>query len=92
MERSTAEDPRPWQLFMASSWDMSFPWTLIVSAVLGLRLMFVPALVGNATPLAHTDHLAGALIITALVIGVGEVVRPFRYLDVGLGAAAAGLP
>ena len=60
----SALSQHPWQVVKASIWGMSAPWTLVISALLGLWLMFVPAVLGNAAPLAHIDHLAGALLIT----------------------------
>jgi hypothetical protein len=71
---------------------MSAPWTLVVSALLGLWLMFVPAVLGIAAPLAHIDHLGGALLITVSVITMGEVVRVGRYANVLLGLVVAGAP
>jgi hypothetical protein len=83
---------RPWQVFQASIWGMSAPWTLVISMLLGLWLMFVPTALGNATPLAHIDHLAGALIVTVSVVAMGEVVRALRYLNGLLGLGVAVLP
>jgi hypothetical protein len=76
---------KPWQVFLASIWGMSFPWTLIASSTLGAWLMFVPTTLGVEKPASHIDHLVGALIITVSVIAMGEVVRIGRYLNVLLG-------
>lgn len=85
---------KPKAVFNASIWGMSFPWTLTVSTVLGLILMFCPTLFGIdiRTPAADIAHLGGALMITVSVIAMGEVVRIGRYLNVALGIIVAAGP
>jgi hypothetical protein len=81
-----------WTVFKASIWGMSFPWTLVVSTVLGLWLMVTPTLLGSTKPIADLNHLGGALMVTVSVITMGEVMRAGRYLNVLLGLMVAGLP
>ncbi len=75
---------QPWQVFKASIWGMSFPWTLITTTVLGVLLMFCPTWFGIdiQTTAADIGHLGGALIVTTSVICMGEVVRAGRYFNV----------
>ncbi|WP_339676332.1 vitamin K epoxide reductase family protein [uncultured Gimesia sp.] len=82
---------RPWQVFKASIWGMSFPWTLLISSGLGLWLMFSPAVFGIDIKSAAADvaHLGGALILTVSVVCMGEVVRSGRFLNVLLGLIVA---
>ena len=56
------------------------------SAVRGAFLMFSRLVLGNVPPLADSDHLVGALVITVSVIAMGEVARPLRFLNVAFGA------
>jgi hypothetical protein len=82
------------KVFKASVWGMSAPWTLILSAVIGIALITLPAFFGvpiQAT-LADINHLCGALIVVVAVICMGEVVRAGRYLNVLLGLAVAVIP
>jgi nucleoside-diphosphate-sugar epimerase/uncharacterized membrane protein len=65
---------------------VTLPWTLVVSAALGLWLMLSRLALGTEPPLADTDHLIGALVITVSVIAMAEVVRPLRFLNLALGA------
>ncbi|MEX2592154.1 MAG: vitamin K epoxide reductase, partial [Anditalea sp.] len=60
---------------------MSFPWTLTVSTILGIWLMFAPAVfgVGTETLAADINHLGGALIAVVAVVCMGEVLRIGRY-------------
>ncbi len=85
---------KPGKVFMASIWGMSFPWTLVVSAGLGIGLMFAPAAFGLETKATPSDifHLAGSLIVVVSVISMGEVVRMGRYLNVLLALAVAVTP
>lgn len=71
-------------VFNASVWGMSVPWTLLVSTILGLILMFAPGIfnVSIETTIADINHLGGALIVVVSVISMGEVVRRGRYLNI----------
>lgn len=82
---------KPGQIFKASIWGMSFPWTLTVSTVLGLWLMFAPAVFGVGIEATAADifHLGGALIIVVSVISMGEVIRIGRYMNILLGLIVA---
>ncbi|WP_231741826.1 vitamin K epoxide reductase family protein [Stieleria varia] len=83
---------KPGQVFKASLWGMSFPWTLVTTSGLGVVVMCLPnwfAIDIHSTT-ADIGHLGGALIVTVSVICMGEVVRIGRYLNLLL-AAAIGL-
>lgn len=64
---------------------VNLPWTLVVSALLGLALMFTRPLLGTEPPMAHSDHLVGALIVTVAVMALAEVGRPLRFINVLFG-------
>lgn len=83
-----------WKVFKASIWGMSFPWTLTLSTILGIFLMFAPAAFGVSieTTTADIFHLGGALIVVVSVVSMGEVVRRGRYFNVLIGLAVAILP
>lgn len=74
------------ELTPAGVWGVSVPWTLAVSALLGIWLMFAPAIFGTQGRAADSDHLVGALVVTIAVITMAEVIRAGRYLNVLLGA------
>jgi hypothetical protein len=61
------------------------PWTLLISAVLGIWLMAAPAVLGVTGTAADSNHLAGALVVTWAVIAFGEVARPVRLLNLPTG-------
>ncbi len=68
---------------------MSMPWTLALSAVIGIWLMAAPGVFDVTGRSADIQHLGGALIVTTSVIAMGEPVRALRFLNVLLGLAVA---
>lgn len=56
--------------------------TLAASAFLGIWLMFCRLVFGTVPPLADSDHLVGALIVTVPVMAMAEVARPLRFINV----------
>jgi hypothetical protein len=73
-------------LAVAAAWGVTPPWTLVASAIVGVWVMFSPVLFGSEVPAAHSDQVAGALVVTIAVISAAEVVRAFRFVNVLLGA------
>jgi hypothetical protein len=80
------------QLLPAAAWGVSAPWTLLLSALLGVWLMFAPAVFGSEGRAADSDHLLGALATTVAVIAMAEVFRAGRYLNVLCGAWIMAAP
>ena len=64
---------------------VNLPWTLVASVMLGAELMFTRLLFGSRPPMADSDHLTGALILTVAVCSMAEVARPLRFVNVGFG-------
>jgi len=61
------------------------PWTLMLSASIGVWLMAAPAVFGLTGWAANSNHLAGALVVTWAVIAFGEVARSVRLLNILMG-------
>lgn len=82
------------EVFKASVWGMSAPWTLVVSALIGIGLIALPDNTGVPikASLADVNHLCGSLIVVFAVICMGEVVRAGRYVNILLGLTVAILP
>ncbi|MDX5347196.1 MAG: SPW repeat protein, partial [Hymenobacteraceae bacterium] len=85
---------QPGKVFKASIWGMSFPWTLTVSMLIGIWIVFAPGVfgVGIQETVADISHLSGSLIVVVSVICMGEVMRLGRYLNVLLGLVVAVAP
>lgn len=77
---------------MAMFWGVSLPWNLLVSAALGLWLLFAPSTLGIGGTAAHSDQLVGALMLTVAVIALAEVGRPVRFVNVLFGAWVIASP
>jgi hypothetical protein len=71
---------------------VTLPWTLGVSAALGIWVMASPALLRITATAANTDLIAGALVTTVAAIAMTEVGRALRLLNVLLGAWLAAAP
>lgn len=41
---------------------------------------------GIVPPMAHSDHLVGALVVTIAITAMAEVARPVRFVNVMFGA------
>lgn len=85
---------KPMSVLRSSVWGMSVPWTLALSTLIGIVMMFTPAFfdVKITTMAAHVFHLSGSLIIVTSVICMGEIVRRGRYFNILLGLALAVAP
>lgn len=80
------------QLIRAGVWGVNVPWNLLLSAILGLWLMFAPSALSFAGSLADSDHVIGALIITFSVIAMAEVTRYVRFINIAFGAWLIAAP
>lgn len=69
----------------AATWGVTVPWTLVVSSLVGVWLMFTPLVFGTAGAMANSDHIAGGMIITIAIIAMAEVGRSLRFLNVLFG-------
>ncbi|MCB1741172.1 MAG: NAD-dependent epimerase/dehydratase family protein [Gammaproteobacteria bacterium] len=71
---------------------LSVTTPLLISVLIGLALMCSRLLVDTAPPLAHADHLLGALIVTVSVASFAEVARWCRFINILLGMAVIASP
>ncbi|MGP9814497.1 NAD-dependent epimerase/dehydratase family protein [Rhodopseudomonas sp. NSM] len=71
---------------------VTFPWTLLASIGLGVVLVASPQLLATRPPLSFSDHITGCLVVLIAVTALAEVVRPVRFLNVGLGAWLVAAP
>lgn len=63
----------------------TLPWTLVVSSLLGIWLMFTRVIFGSSSAMADSDHLVGALVVTFSIIAMAEVGRAVRFINVLFG-------
>lgn len=63
----------------------TLPWTLVVSTLLGIWLMFTPVVFGSSETMADSDHLIGALVVTFSIMAMAEVGRAMRFINILFG-------
>lgn len=76
----------------AMVWGVAMPWNLLVSAGLGVWLMFAPWVLGITGSAAHSDHLLDTLIVTTAVIALADVGCAARWFNVLLAAWVIAAP
>lgn len=69
---------------------MGLPWTLGLSMLVALWLMFTPLTLGSDGGMANLNHVVGSLALTFAVVALAETGRPARYVNVALGALLIG--
>lgn len=65
---------------------ITLPWTLAASIGIGTFLMLSRVVLGTTGSMANSDHVVGALVITAAIIATAESVRAVRFVNVAFGA------
>lgn len=63
----------------------SMPFTLLMSALVGIWLMAAPAILGMEGMAANNDYIAGALVATFAVVATAEPARATRFLNLPIG-------
>ena len=70
---------------LAAVRGVQLPWTLVLSAGLGVTLMFTRVLFDTVPPMADSDHFTGAMILTFAIMAMAEVGRSLRFVNVAAG-------
>lgn len=73
-------------------WGVALPWNLLASVAIGIWLMFGPFVFGTTGKAADSEHLFGALIVTAAIIALADVGRATRFINVLFGAWVVAAP
>jgi hypothetical protein len=71
---------------------VNVPWTLALSAALGIGLMCTRLVFGTEGAQADSDHLLGALVVTVSITAMAEAARPARFVNVLLAVALMFAP
>lgn len=71
---------------------VTYPWTLLLSIVLGVWLTFTRLSFDSAGAMANSDHLVGALVVTFSIMAFAEVGRAMRFINIPLGAWLIAAP
>lgn len=79
-KRTPSFHDSPWKLMATWRYGISFHWSLLLTAALGVWLMFTPMVFGLRQGIADSDHLVGALVVVVSIISLAEVARSLRWL------------
>lgn len=71
--------------FKGCSLGVTIPWNLLITAGLGIWLMFSPYALGLTGELAIDDYIEGPMVVACSVIAFAEAFRSVRYLNILLG-------
>lgn len=64
---------------------VTLPWTLAASVGIGVFLMFSRVFLASSGPMANSDHVVGAMVLTLAIIATAEVARLVRLLIIPFG-------
>lgn len=91
-------DPSPPLEITSAYWEnlkqqaRALPRALLISAVLGIWLMFTRLTLNAEGAIADSDHLIGSLLFTFSIAAFSEVVRPIRAINMLFGVWLAIAP
>ncbi|MDQ2765366.1 MAG: NAD-dependent epimerase/dehydratase family protein [Pseudomonadota bacterium] len=64
---------------------VTYPWTLLLSIVIGVWLTFTRVSFDTGGAMANSDHLIGALVVTFSLMALAEVGRAIRFINIPFG-------
>ncbi|MCP5470108.1 MAG: vitamin K epoxide reductase family protein [Chlamydiales bacterium] len=70
----------------AMVWGATLPWNLVITALLGMWLLFANNLMGFSGILSDNVDVMGALIVVCSIISFAEVARALRFCNLALCA------
>lgn len=76
----------------AAARGVTVPWTLAACVAIGVALMFTRLWFGSVPPMANSDHVVGAMIVTFAVIAMAEVARTLRFVNIAFGLWLLAVP
>ena len=60
-------------------------WPRVVSAALGIWMMFAPSILDYDRPAATNDRIVGPIVASFAIIAIWQVTRGLRWLNLVLG-------
>ncbi len=72
----------PLKVFKAMVWGITIPWNLLLTALLGIWLLFCPTVLKISGLLGDMTDVCAALIVTISIISFAEVIRAARFLNI----------
>jgi len=63
-------------------WGVRIPWNLVLTALIGVWLLFAHGILGYRGTLANITDVCGALIVVFSIISWAEVARSLRFVNI----------
>lgn len=80
--RTPTFDESPWKIFKSMVWGVTVPWNLLLTALIGIWLLFSHNTLGLRGILADNTDICAALIVVFSIISWAEVIRAFRFFNI----------
>lgn len=72
----------PWRIVKAMVWGVTIPWNLLLTALIGVWLLFSGPVLGLRGALGNNTDVCAALIVAISLISFAEVIRGLRFLNI----------
>jgi hypothetical protein len=69
------------RIFHGMVWGVTIPWNLLITALLGVWILFSDNILGFSGLLANMNDVCGALIVVFSIISWAEVIRAARFIN-----------
>jgi hypothetical protein len=79
-------------IFKSMTWGVTVPLNLLLTILIGVWMLCVPNALGIIGLSADGCYIIGALTIVFSIIGMAEVTRAIRYINILLGVGVIALP
>lgn len=80
--RTPAFHETPWKIVKSMVWGVTIPWNLLITALIGVWLLFSHKLLNLTGILADNTDVCAALIVVFSIVSWAEVARAFRFINV----------
>ncbi|MDZ4140536.1 MAG: heavy metal-binding domain-containing protein [Methylotenera sp.] len=71
---------------------VTYPWTLLLSIVIGVWLAFTRLTFDSSGAMVDSDHMVGLLVVTFSIIALAEVGRAIRFINIPFGVWLIAAP
>lgn len=73
------------KIFRGMFWGITPPWNLVITALIGVWLLFISPLFGFQAHIAANHYICGALLLLFSIISWAEVTRAVRLINCLIG-------
>ncbi|MCH9625233.1 MAG: hypothetical protein S4CHLAM123_04030 [Chlamydiales bacterium] len=70
-----------WKVIKGMFWGVTLPWNLVLTALIGVWILFSDNVLGVTGLLGDVTDVCGALTVVFSITSWAEVIRPFRFIN-----------